>query len=237
MELGFRRHGGLTRAHPSIGPYLLEVPPGSGGTLMFEVKDMTATRAALQAAGGQLRGDVLHCSGGLELISIFEDPFGRPLQLYQPNFPTADIAVAMAARVSSTVALSDATVQVGSNLRDVRGLGFGIAFEVENVELADRFYGDVLNLRRTATKGDEVSFELDGTPIRFRRAGSGVRSIGGAIGFEVTDPERSSRHPILRQMIGAMTYDTLSQLKGEAGQVRDPDGNLFEFWAARGGNA
>lgn len=222
MPFGFRLHGGIPRAHPTFGS-VLEAAPGTGATVMFEVRDINATRDALQSAGVRIQGNVLVCAAGMELFSIFEDPFGRPLQLYQPNFPDRDTAKAVTGLPDTSVAFPDTNTQIGSNRRDIRGFGYGVTLHVEDVKRAEKFYGDILNLPRAKkTNGSDSAFEMEGTVIRLRQGHNGQ---GGSVGFEVSDSKRSANHPVLRHLSSGQGHDAL----------RDPDGNHFEFWQAREG--
>ena len=54
---------------------------GKGATIVFEVEDIEATRAELEGRGVQFAGDVFEV--GPVKFSIFEDPNGNVLRIYQ----------------------------------------------------------------------------------------------------------------------------------------------------------
>lgn len=98
MELSFRKAEATTQVHPRASDEFLEAKPGSGVTVSFEVNDTDAAIEHLSARGCRFRGEPLICTGGMEVISIFEDPSGRAVQLYEPRFKSGKMAVVAAAR-------------------------------------------------------------------------------------------------------------------------------------------
>ncbi len=98
MELSFRKSEATTKIHPRGENEFLEARPGAGVTVSFEVRDTEATIRRLAAKGCRFKGEPLVCTGGMEVISIFEDPTGRAVQLYEPRFKSGKMAVLAAAR-------------------------------------------------------------------------------------------------------------------------------------------
>lgn len=111
MELSFRKAEATTQVHPRESDEFLEAKPGSGVTVSFEVKDTDATIEHLSARGCRFKGEPLVCTGGMEVISIFEDPSGRAVQLYEPRFKSGQMAVRAAARSAETATRFNAPSQ------------------------------------------------------------------------------------------------------------------------------
>ncbi|HEX8300607.1 VOC family protein [Sphingomonas sp.] len=63
------------------------VTQGGGATLTFGVKDINAAKAALEAGGVRLDGDIMEISGMVKLLTFY-DPDGNALMFYQ------DLAIA-----------------------------------------------------------------------------------------------------------------------------------------------
>jgi len=59
--------------------------PGPGGwnRLVVEVKDITATMAALEALGARFRSKPISGPGGRQVL--VEDPSGNPIELFEPR--------------------------------------------------------------------------------------------------------------------------------------------------------
>lgn len=111
MELSFRKAEATTQVHPRDRDEFLEAKPGSGVTVSFEVKDTDAAIKHLGARGCRFKGEPLICTGGMEVISIFEDPSGRAVQLYEPRFKSGKMAVMAAARAAETAVHRDGPQQ------------------------------------------------------------------------------------------------------------------------------
>lgn len=192
MELSFRQAEGTPKEHPDLKDDFLELSPGRGATISFEVSDTQRVRKDLQDRGVKFHGDVIHCTDGKELISIFEDPFGRPVQLYEPKFSSVHEGEALASRGTGTP-MEDTF----SNLRDIRDVAMSISFNVDDLDLAKRFYGETLELPLQGEDDDHVSFVLDRTVIEFRShkspsiAALGIPQLtaseGGSIAIEVRE--------------------------------------------------
>jgi len=248
MELSFRKAEGTPQEHPDIKDDFLELGPGQGATISFEVSNTDETRRALQDRGVKFRGDTIHCTGGKELISIFEDPFGRPVQLYEPRFASPDEASTLAARAGKTKEIADAF----SNLRDLRDTAMSISFAADDLDVAKQFYGDVLGLPLQGQDEEHLSFILDGTTIEFRRTNSpAVKALGipqlssnegGSIAIEVRTMEAAraalaARNVEVRSFADFTSSDKLMTASrhgilgnGRLSALRDTDGNSFELW-------
>jgi len=248
MELSFRKAEGTPQEHPDIKDDFLELRPGQGATISFEVSNTDETRSALEKRGVRFRGDTIHCTGGKELISIFEDPFGRPVQLYEPRFESTDEAFKLAVREGAGGGLQDAF----SNLRDIRDTAMSISFAADDLDVARKFYGDVIGLPVQGQDEEHLSFILDGTTIEFRRVDSpalkalGIRQLksneGGAIAIEVGKMEVARTTLSARKLEIESFTDFRSSEKfvnvsghgilgnGQLSGLRDPDGNRFELW-------
>jgi catechol 2,3-dioxygenase-like lactoylglutathione lyase family enzyme len=246
MELSFRLSGGTPKAHPELESNFLELSAGEGATISFEVHDMESVRSELSSRGVKFYGDVISCSDGHEIISIFEDPFGRPVQLYEPRFSSFTEAVSLAARASAVESVSSGSpsrkVQIGSNLRDVRDMAMSISFYVDDLQLAKNFYGDILELPLYQDTKDRLSFLLDGTIIEFRKFNENITPLekvsqlssnqGGVVAIEVRKLD------LAREMLTARNATLLPQLTeplesargGSRSAFRDIDGNPLELW-------
>lgn len=253
MELSFRLAGGTPKAHPELKDFL-EVAPGKGATVSFEVDNTEKVRAELQSRGVRFRDngdDCIYCSLRQELISVFEDPFGRPVQLYEARFATVDEARVLAKRASATLAASGA--DAFSNLRDVRDLAMSTSFYVDDLKAARQFYGDVLELPIQGEDENRISFLIDGSVIEFRKRGSRlVRELrlpqlsskdGAVVAFEVRSVESSLRtlqargvkaQPVaatqLRNGDGRSEVGFGIAASGPLAVFRDQDRNLVELW-------
>jgi len=56
--------------------------PGGWNRIQLEVEDLAATVAALKAAGGRFRNQIVTGNGGQQIL--IEDPSGNPIELFQP---------------------------------------------------------------------------------------------------------------------------------------------------------
>jgi len=223
MELSFRRAKETQRVHPELQDFL-ELDPGKGATISFEVEDMEAARRELSARGVRFRGDIISCTDGKELISIFEDSFGRPVQLYEPRFASPDEAVMMAKRSDNILP----TAQTGANLRNVHDMAMSIAFYANDLAMAKRFYGEILELPLYREDEYRLSFLHDGTTIEFRRyLPQSVQPLashqGGIVAVEVRNCDLAS----LR-----LTHSSIAvqHLSGARVSFRDIDDNPVELW-------
>lgn len=102
MEMSFRKASATTQVHPRGEDEFLEISPGAGVTISFEVEDTDTAIERLSARGCKFYGKPLICTGGAEVISIFEDPSGRPVQLYEPRFGSYKHAAIAASRQTMT---------------------------------------------------------------------------------------------------------------------------------------
>jgi catechol 2,3-dioxygenase-like lactoylglutathione lyase family enzyme len=236
MEFSFR----LANATPSIHEHLignfLEQPPGSGATISFEVADTQAVRKKLESRGVKFHGETINCSDGQELISIFEDHSGRPVQLYEPRFGSTESASALAVRQASSVsfAYTQNPIQIGSNLRNIANLGLSIVFEEQDLKAAKDFYGNVLELTLEEESDTELAFRLDHALIEFRKPSAPdtkyTAAKGGIVVFEVRNLAPAMA------MLKSMTSsdNSLPHVKtivpGARIRGQDLDGNQFEFW-------
>ncbi len=251
MELSFRRAGATPNVHPHLRNDFLEQAPGGGATISFEVDDTDRVRRELQKRGVKFRGAVIKCSGGKELISIFEDPFGRPVQLYESRFssPTEAIVVGLRAGVTASMEF------VASNRRDVRDMAMSVSFFVPDLEVAKQFYGGVLELPLAGEDQHRLSFKLEGTTIEFRKGGSPVVASlglpkvapahGGTLAVEVRDMNVAkallgTRGVTVKPLYDRETISTAALVaskvnhgilgNGIVNTFRDPDGNSVELW-------
>jgi catechol 2,3-dioxygenase-like lactoylglutathione lyase family enzyme len=236
MEFSFR----LADATPSIHEHLvgnfLEQPPGGGATISFEVADTKDVRKQLESRGVKFHGETISCSDGQELISIFEDHAGRPVQLYEPRFGSTEAASVSAVRQASTVsfAYTQNKIQVGSNLRNIANLGLSIAFEEQDLEAAKDFYGRVLELPLEEESESGVAFRLDHALIEFRKSPAAelnsAAAKGGIVVFEVRT--LAPAMAMLKSMTSSVSspLDVGAAVPGARMRGRDLDGNQFEFW-------
>lgn len=223
MELSFRRAKETQRVHPELEDFL-ELDPGKGATISFEIEDMEAARRELSARGVRFRGDIISCTDGKELISIFEDPFGRPVQLYEPRFASVGETVALASRAT----FSPAAARIGANLRNVHDLALSMVFYADDLAVVKRFYGETLELPLQREDENHLSFLLDGTTIEFRRydpqsAPPLAPHQGGLVAVEVRNRDLAS----LRLTRSGIEVQPAS---GRRGSFRDIDGNPVELW-------
>jgi catechol 2,3-dioxygenase-like lactoylglutathione lyase family enzyme len=244
MELSFRKADGTPVEHPELVGNFLEVPPGQGATISFEVTNTEAVRSELERRGVQFRGGVIPCTEGKELISIFQDPFGRPVQLYEGRFASHAEAMVTAGRVSASVAQSPAGLMV-ANVRDIRDLALSISFTADDLAKVRSFYGDVLELPLRFEDQSRLAFVLDGTTIEFRRPeltplADGANRLGSSSGGVVAIEVRQLDHALRRiGTAGLGIQATTFHLSGEhVGGRRavfpDLDGNPIELWERDG---
>ena len=231
MELSFRLAEGTTKIHDDLKPDFLELRPGDGATVSFEVSDMQEARKILAARGVKFHGDIIHCTEGQELISIFEDHRKRTVQLYQPNFKT-DAEVIGAARPVSGLdhsSWSKDRLQVGSNIRDVRNLGLDVVFYDDNLPAVRRFYGETLQLPIYDSHRANVKFLLDSSILEFRQLSPhevdpSHTPSGGIVAFEVSDVAFAC------DVIALSGVKPISAPKQGKATIRDTEGNLVELW-------
>jgi catechol 2,3-dioxygenase-like lactoylglutathione lyase family enzyme len=57
--------------------------PGGWNRIVIEVDDIEARVAALRAAGGRFRNEIISGPGGRQILA--EDPAGNPVELFQPR--------------------------------------------------------------------------------------------------------------------------------------------------------
>lgn len=74
VTIALRRFGSGPEGRPELGV-------GEGATLVFEVDDLEATRAELQAKGVEFLGGIFEY--GAVRLAAFEDLNGNVLQIYQ----------------------------------------------------------------------------------------------------------------------------------------------------------
>jgi predicted enzyme related to lactoylglutathione lyase len=236
MELSFRLAQGTPKIHEDLRNDFLELGPGEGATVSFEVENMEKARDELSSKGVKFRGPIIHCTEGQELISIFEDHSGRPVQLYQPNFAPGAPELLQAMRSGSGALVPgemvDKRIQVGSNLRDVRNLALDVAFNDHDINGVKQFYGDLLQLPVQHTDKNNVILGLEASVIEFRKpinTGLQLAQVsgmpkGGLVAFEVHD--LPAAHETLR--FSGVTPSGPS--KNRRSPFRDPEGNALELW-------
>ncbi len=66
--------------------------PGGWNRFSLEVTDLTATVAALRKQGAHFRNDIVAGVGGKQIL--LEDPFGKPVELFEPTRPEASLSPA-----------------------------------------------------------------------------------------------------------------------------------------------
>ncbi len=98
MECSFRKAEATTQVHPRAASDFLECKPGGGVTISFEVRNTDETIDALTKRGCKFFGKPLLCTGGKEVISIFQDHTGRAVQLYEARVGTGNETVMMQVR-------------------------------------------------------------------------------------------------------------------------------------------
>jgi catechol 2,3-dioxygenase-like lactoylglutathione lyase family enzyme len=162
LSMSFRRSEGTTTAHPEFRSFE-ENPPGSGATIAFRVEDMSSARKELSRRGVPFVGDTFSCTDGRELLSIFRDPWGRLLQLYEPLFREEELA--------------SYYPQASANLHQIHIHGRGIRSMQLDVYQEDltgiqSFYSQVLELEAIAVQEDKIVLGLGNTSIRFSRSAS-----------------------------------------------------------------
>lgn len=234
MELSFRLAEGTLKLHEDLKPDFLELRPGDGATVSFEVDDMKQARESLASRGVKFHGSVINCTDGEELLSIFEDHRGRPLQLYQPRFKTPGVGFEVAARPVGALdaeTMKSKRVQIGSNLRDVRDMALDVVFYDDDLIGVRRFYGDVLQLPVHEEQKNRIRFVLDASILEFRKPtstdpllkGIGKPPKGGIVAFEVSDLPFAS---------DALTLRGVKPLVVSNGRTafQDSEGNSLELW-------
>ncbi len=236
MELSFRLAEGTLKLHEDLKPDFLELRPGDGATVSFEVDDMKQARESFASRGVKFHGSTINCTDGEELLSIFEDHRGRALQLYQPRFKTPDNALKAAGRCGVSCALDADTMkkerlQIGSNVRDVRDMALDVVFYDDDLVGVQRFYGDVLQLPLYEAQKNRVRFVLDSSILEFRKPaltdpllkGIGKAPKGGIVAFEVSDLPFASSALALRGIKPLATSNGRTAF-------RDFEGNSIELW-------
>jgi hypothetical protein len=238
MEFSFRKANATQQIHEHLRSDFLETPPGGGVTVSFEVAKMEEVRDRLKSRGVKFRGDIIRCSNGQELISIFEDNRGRAVQLYEPRFASKSDAVIVASR-NVTSAMSTNTVQVGSNLRQISNLAFSVLFYDDDLPSTQRFYGEVLELPVKSRAEDRVLFELDGTVLEFRKGPrtfqglSAKNLLPGNGGIAVFEVRKLADAPKVFKAVGTLHTEQFQLSGAETGPRlagADIEGNVFEFW-------
>src|SRR5471032_2888354 len=96
MEFSFLKAEATTQIHPRAAGDFHETKSGGGVTISFEVKNTDETIRSLSARGCRFFGQPLLCTGGMEVISIFQDHSGRAVQLYEARVGEGNTAVALA---------------------------------------------------------------------------------------------------------------------------------------------
>ena len=82
----------ISKPNPSAGggqqmPDGTVQKPGGWNRFAIEVRDISATAAALRTAGVRFRNDIVSGVGGKQVI--VEDPSGNPVELFEPTIPEA----------------------------------------------------------------------------------------------------------------------------------------------------
>lgn len=228
MEMSFRLADATTSIHPQNKQTFVELAAGQGATISFEVDNMESARKTLEERGVEFLGPTIPCTDGQELISIFRDHRGRPVQLYAPAFRSGTREFQAAGRGSGAGLASIKTfaeanrIQLGSNLLDIRGLGLCAAYDDDAPFESIAFYAGKLQLPYSESDS-EVTFKLDHSRIRFRvPPASAQRQIGATIVFEVADVEYAIER--------AGLFSQFSAVEQRRGQFRDSEGNTLEFW-------
>jgi catechol 2,3-dioxygenase-like lactoylglutathione lyase family enzyme len=259
MEFSLRLFDATTQVHPQNEQMFFELPPGRGATISFEIDDTDRARDLLSRRGVRFRGEPLECTGGKEILSVFEDPYGRPVQLYEARFTADDLSIAnlsgtfalddgvieepvLAARMQRPVGVEvDNNVLISSNLRDVRGFAFSVAFYVEDLEPARQFYGRILEIPLLNEDPAGLVFQLDGAVLEFRRFRRGSRPVsaggytpdgGGVVVFEVPELDRPRQRVAARgaRAMGGPFRVGTAGARGPRSTFHDLDGNAFELW-------
>lgn len=234
MELSFRRFAATSLIHPHLRGNFLETPPGEGATISFEVADTEAARRHVEKAGGKLVGDPIVCNGGQEIISVFSDPSGRAVQLYEPRFAsTAALSVAARHGALAVSSLSESKILPGSNLRGIGGLAYSVAVIAEDLASHVSFYSDLLERKEISTSSNIAVFDLDGSLIEIRSpehqaalfGGGSVRRRGVTPIIEVHSVDLALHRA--RHAMGARLNPTPSTDRAFA---VDQEGNPVEFW-------
>jgi predicted enzyme related to lactoylglutathione lyase len=236
MELSFRLAEGTTKIHDDLKSDFLELKPGDGATVSFEVANMQEAMKTLRGRGVKFHGGIINCTDGQELISIFEDHRKRPVQLYQPNF-SSDAQVFGANRPSTLKdreTMAKNRIQVGSNIRDVRDLALDIVFYDDDLPGVHRFYGETLQLPVHQSSKTKVKFILDSSILEFRKPTAADPPLknpnrpltGGIVAFEVSDVEFACE---VMALAGVKPINPPKQGKAA---LQDAEGNFLELWQA-----
>lgn len=245
MELSFRRFEGTKEVHPELEQGFLEIAPGSGATISFEVKDIEKEIEQLKSKGVQFVTDIIRCTDGLELISIFKDPFGKPVQLYEAKFDSVELTESEGARSGSSFANNTETF-ITSNIRNLQGLALSVSMHVPDLNVAYNFYVDILGIQLRERKQDCLTLEIDGSQIEIRsgEASERIHGDGANIAIEVL----SLKQTLQKLSISSFTpsafspsyelfnnFELLSDFNGNGtrfnrGLLRDMEGNRVEFW-------
>jgi catechol 2,3-dioxygenase-like lactoylglutathione lyase family enzyme len=219
LSLSFRKVGGTSVAHPEFREFE-ESPPASGVTIAFRVEDMSSARKVLSRRGVTFVGDVFSCTEGKELLSIFKDPWGRLLQLYEPRFRDDEL--------ESYYPHADCLQCQHGGIHSMR-----LAIRQQDLTGIQSFYSHILDLVPIAIQEDQICFALGDTLIEFTqtpprfRTSSGIpsKSFPGVVPvFLSTDFESTRR---------ALALDTQRDVIDESLEqcicFVDPDGNLAEI--------
>jgi catechol 2,3-dioxygenase-like lactoylglutathione lyase family enzyme len=232
MELSFRLYAGTPKQHPDLKKDFLELTPGQGATISFEVTNTPEVRAELSRRGVVFRGPTIPCTNGKELISIFEDFEGRPVQLYEGKFTSAEDAFSAAKRGSSTMP----SQQIGANIRDVRSCALSVTFLTKQLDEVKRFYGQCLGLPMAENSKDIVIFQLDGSVIEFRNSLGSLRPDttlkGGIPMIEVRDISYAGKYLKEAQVPFKRFVNAVSTSisNGPRLLLQDLEGNFVQLW-------
>lgn len=240
MELSFRRANDTAEIHPHLKGRFLELAPGAGATISFEVASTDKERTRIERLGAKFFGDPIMCNGGQEVISIFADPAGRPVQLYEPRFKgPADVVAAVRASTMVPSGFSQRPTLVGSNLRGISGLAYSVMFTDADLGITREFYSALLEADPTSQSIDRAAWDVDGAVIEVRStdlqdsmtALNGSRRAGVTPVFEVRSLGRAvaALMPSIAKP-AIMVGEKLARVGGNRAIFADPEGNGFELW-------
>ena len=245
MELSFRRFEGTEEVHPELKNEFLEITPGNGGTISFEVKDIEKEINELKSKGVNFVTDIIKCTDGLELISIFKDPFGKPVQLYESKFDSVESVEAAGGRQGSAFA-NNAETFITSNVRNVQGLALSVAMQVPDLKKAHDFYVSVLGLNPILIREDILILEIDGSRIEIRgtEKSAHLHGNGVSIAVEVLDLQRALKNistTNIKPAAFSPSYELIEDIQlliqsesnaaeVNRGALRDIEGNMIEIW-------
>jgi predicted enzyme related to lactoylglutathione lyase len=226
VQLSFRKAGGTESVHPEFSNFQ-ESCPGSGATIAFGVQDMGYVREKLLHRGMRFHGDVFSCTDGRELISVFEDPWGRLLQLYEPRFNSDEIE-AYYPQAQQCAAPAESGTYTSMQLTLYQHDLSGVL----------SFYSEVLDIPVTSVADDRICFELGQTQIEFRTPlpshrlpkGSPSCHVGGTVPVFLAKDFRSAKQNL--ELIGTtfcLTPMTDNLNLGMSICFSDPDGNMAEI--------